>query len=137
MRNQVLILIGTLFIFVVACERYPYDAASIDTFTIEPEGVIIINETVTFTVKGNGSFVIYTGDYDAVKNEGSVYDSAMAGKNNHTGKMVDEDGELIYRYKTVGTYDIVLIATSVGDLGEKVDQVTENRSVTVDTVAVR
>ena len=55
----------------------------------------------------------------------------MAGKNNHTGKIVNEDGELIYRYKTVGTYDIVLIATSVGDLGEKVEQVTENRSVTV------
>jgi hypothetical protein len=131
MRNQVLILIGTLFIFAATCERYPYDAPSIDTFTIEPEGDITVDEAVTFTVKGTGSFVIYPGDYDAAKNEGSVYDSAMAGKNNHTGKMVNEDGELIYRYKMVGTYNIVLIATSIGDLGEKVEQVTEKRSVTV------
>ncbi len=131
MRNLVLILIGTLFIFAVACERYPYDAPGIDTFTIEPEGDILVGETVTFTVKGTGLFVIYTGDYDAAKKKGSIYDSAMAGKNNYSGYMVDEDGELTHEYNMAGTYDVVLLATSVGDLGEKVEQITEKRSVTV------
>jgi hypothetical protein len=136
MRNQVLILIGVLFIFAVACEKYPYDAPSIDTFTIEPEGNIIVGETVTFTVEGTGSFVIYTGDYDAAKKTGSNYDSAMAGKNNHSGYIVNEDGELIHEYDIAGTYNIVLFATSVGDLGEKVEQVNEKRSITViDAVA--
>jgi len=122
--------------FVVACERYPYDAPGIDTFTIEPEGDITVGETVTFTVEGTGSFVIYTGDYNASRNEGSVYDSAMAGKNNHSGYTVNEDGELTHEYNIAGTYNIVLLATSVGDLGEKVERITEKRSVTVnDTVA--
>ena len=138
MRNQVLILIGTLFIFAVACERYPFDAPSIDTFTIEPEGDIIVDETVTFTVEGTGSFVIYTGDYNVSRNTGYVYDSAMDGKNNHTGHTVNEDGELTHKYDMEGTYNIVLIATSIGDLGEKVEQITEKRSVTViDTVTTQ
>jgi hypothetical protein len=131
MRNQVLILIGILFIFAVACEKYPFDAPSIDTFTIEPEGDILIDETVTFTVKGTGSFVIYTGDYDAAKKKGSVYDSVLAGKNNHSGYMVDEEGELTHEYKMAGTYNVVLLATSAGDLGEKVERITEKRTVTV------
>jgi hypothetical protein len=133
MKNKVLILIGTFFIFAFACEKYPFDSPKIDSFTIEPAGDVMVGETVTFTVEGTGMFVIYTGDYDPVKNEGHMYDSAMAGKINHSGVAIDEEAEeLTYEYEMAGTYKVVVIATSVGDLGNKIEHVTQEKSITVN-----
>jgi hypothetical protein len=132
MKNKILILIGTFFIFTFACEKYPFDPPKINSFTIEPAEDILVRETVTFTVEGTGMFVIYTGDYDPAENAGHMYDSAMAGRINHSGEVIDEEEEFTYEYKKAGTYKVVVIATSVGDLGNKIEQVTQEKSITVN-----
>lgn len=146
MKKHLYIITALLALLVMSCEDYSIETPSVNSVTIS-EQVVNVDGTVTvqflFNANATHDVVIWWGfegsnyqEYtDAISNPGSSEENIT--KSYSSGESLNDaemwNGTVLFEktYPAVGTYDLVVVATNIGDFGNDVKQTTLKQTITI------
>ncbi len=142
MKNILVILsIGFLLIGFSSCEQnFSPETPEILSFSYDSLPAVA-GVSGTFSIEANGEFAVMwlgteTSDYDAHLASPNIENKGVAVSLEYDKTKGFSTGEKFQRYTDAGTYKVVLIVSNVGDLGELVEQTTEEMTLIVEEAPV-